>query len=288
MIAVQHVSGKIGIVSGRGLAGVMRDYYSRKLLYPAVVGLLIANTINIGTDIAAIGAAINIFIPVPISILVVPIAVGIVVLQIWGSYQLIAGIFKWLTLTLFAYVFAALLARPDWAAVLKATLIPQIRFTGDYLTMLVALLGTTISPYLLFWEASEEVEEKITAGRIRLEDRIGARTAEIDNETFDNATGMIFSNFVAYFVVLAAGSTLFKAGTSNIQSAAEAALALRPLAGPLASVLFALGIIGTGLLAVRYWQARRLMPWRRHLAGTAGSVKSLSGQLNFMMLSWLP
>ncbi|MER3430324.1 MAG: hypothetical protein C4324_04645 [Blastocatellia bacterium] len=102
MIAVQHVSGKIGIVSGRGLAGVMRDYYSRKLLYPAVVGLLIANTINIGTDIAAIGAAINIFIPVPISILVVPIAVGIVVLQIWGSYQLIAGIFKWLTLTLFA------------------------------------------------------------------------------------------------------------------------------------------------------------------------------------------
>lgn len=116
--------------------------------------------------------------------------------------------------------------------------------------MLVALLGTTISPYLLFWEASEEVEEKITAGRIRLEDRIGARTAEIDNETFDNATGMIFSNFVAYFVVLAAGSTLFKAGTSNIQSAAEAALALRPLAGPLASVLFALGIIGTGLLAV--------------------------------------
>lgn len=102
MIAVQHVSAKIGIVSGRGLAGVMRDYYSRKLLYPVVVGLLIANTINIGTDIAAIGAAINIFIPVPISILVVPIAVGILVLQIWGSYQLIMGIFKWLTLTLFA------------------------------------------------------------------------------------------------------------------------------------------------------------------------------------------
>lgn len=250
MIAVQHISAKIGMVSGRGLAGVLRNFYSRKLLYPAVIGLLIANTINIGTDIAAIGAAINIFIPIPIFILVVPVALSILGLQIWGSYRLIVKIFKWLTLSLFAYVFAALLARPDWSAVLWATLIPEIHLTGDYLTMLVALLGTTISPYLLFWEASEEVEEEIAAGRTRLEDRIGATTAEIKDETFDNAIGMIFSNFVAYFVVLAAGATLFKAGATDIQSAAEAAEALRPLAGDLASVLFTLGIIGTGLLAI--------------------------------------
>lgn len=250
MIAVQHISAKIGMVSGRGLAGVLRNFYSRKLLYPAVIGLLIANTINIGTDIAAIGAAINIFIPIPIFILVVPVALSILGLQIWGSYRLIVKIFKWLTLSLFAYVFAALLARPDWSAVLWATLIPEIHVTGDYLTMLVALLGTTISPYLLFWEASEEVEEEIAAGRTRLEDRIGATTAEIKDETFDNAIGMIFSNFVAYFVVLAAGATLFKAGATDIQSAAEAAEALRPLAGDLASVLFTLGIIGTGLLAI--------------------------------------
>lgn len=250
MIAVQHISAKIGMVSGRGLAGVLRNFYSRKLLYPAVIGLLIANTINIGTDIAAIGAAINIFIPIPIFILVVPVALSILGLQIWGSYRLIVKIFKWLTLSLFAYVFAALLARPDWSAVLWATLIPEIHLTGDYLTMLVALLGTTISPYLLFWEASEEVEEEIAAGRTRLEDRIGATTEEIKDETFDNAIGMIFSNFVAYFVVLAAGATLFKAGATDIQSAAEAAEALRPLAGDLASVLFTLGIIGTGLLAI--------------------------------------
>lgn len=250
MIAVQHISAKIGMVSGRGLAGVLRDFYSRKLLYPAVIGLLIANTINIGTDIAAIGAAINIFIPIPISILVVPVAVSILSLQIFGSYRLIVKIFKWLTLSLFAYVFAALLARPDWSAVLWATLIPEIHLTGDYLTILVALLGTTISPYLLFWEASEEVEEEIAAGRTRLEDRIGATTAEIKDETFDNAIGMIFSNVVAYFVVLAAGATLFKAGATDIQSAAQAAETLRPLAGDLASVLFTLGIIGTGLLAI--------------------------------------
>jgi NRAMP (natural resistance-associated macrophage protein)-like metal ion transporter len=250
MIAVQHIAAKIGMVSGRGLAGVLRDFYSRKLLYPAVFGLLIANTINIGTDIAAIAAAINMFVPIPISILTLPTALLILGLQIWGSYRLIVKIFKWLTLSLFAYVFAAVLAKPDWADVIRATLLPEFQLNSDFLTMIVALLGTTISPYLLFWEASEEVEEEIAEGRTSLEQRIGATTQEITNETFDNAVGMIFSNVVAYFVILAAGATLFKAGVNDIQTASQAAEALRPLAGNLASVLFTLGIIGTGLLAV--------------------------------------
>jgi NRAMP (natural resistance-associated macrophage protein)-like metal ion transporter len=174
MIVIQYVCGKIGMVSGTGLAGVLKKYYPRKLLYPAVAGLVIANTINAGTDIAAIAAAINILIPIPILALVFPIAAIILVVQIWGSYRLICRTFKWLTLTLFAYVGAAILAKPHWGEVLKATFIPQLRHDNQYLTTLVAILGTTISPYLFFWQASEEVEEEISIGRRRLRQRKGA------------------------------------------------------------------------------------------------------------------
>jgi NRAMP (natural resistance-associated macrophage protein)-like metal ion transporter len=149
MIVVQHICAKIGMCSGRGLAGVLNQYYSKKLLYPVVIGLVVANTINAGADISAIAAAINMFVPIPISVMVIPIAVAIVVLQVWGSYRLIVKVFKWLSLSLFAYVIAAFLARPDWSAVAHATFIPQISLTGEYITTIVAILGTTISPYLL-------------------------------------------------------------------------------------------------------------------------------------------
>jgi NRAMP (natural resistance-associated macrophage protein)-like metal ion transporter len=250
MIVVQHVCAKIGMCSGRGLAGVLRRYYSKKLLYPVVLGLVIANTINAGADIAAIAAAINIFVPIPISALVVPIALAIVALQVWGSYKLIVRVFKWLTLSLFAYVIAAFLAGPDWYAVAKATFFPQISFTSEYVTTLVAILGTTISPYLFFWEASEEVEEEKSEGRKTLSARKGATDAEIRTEKIDTIVGMVFCNVVFYFVILAAGATLHVSGKTDIQSATEAAQALRPLAGNLATVLFAIGLIGAGLLAV--------------------------------------
>ncbi len=250
MIVVQHISAKIGMVSGRGLAGVLKTFYSRWILYPAVLGLVIANTINAGTDIAAIASAINMFVPVPIALLVVPIAVLIVALQVWGSYQLIVKVFKWLTLSLFAYIIAAVLARPDWSAVLYATFVPQFQISGAYITTIVALLGTTISPYLFFWQASEEVEDEVAEGRGRLASRIGATDDELKHEKWDTFTGMALSNIVAYFVILAAASTLFAAGKYEIHSAAEAAQALRPLAGDAAGFLFAAGIIGTGLLGV--------------------------------------
>jgi NRAMP (natural resistance-associated macrophage protein)-like metal ion transporter len=250
MIVVQHICAKIGMCSGRGLAGVLKRYYSKKLLYPVVLGLVIANTINAGTDIAAIAAAINIFIPIPISAMVVPIAFSIVALQIWGSYNLIVKVFKWLTLSLFAYVIAAFLAKPDWFAVARATFVPEISFTSEYATTLVAILGTTISPYLFFWEASEEVEEEKSEGRTTLAARKGATDAEIRNEKIDTIVGMVFCNVVFYFVILAAGATLHVSGKTDIQSASEAAQALRPLAGSLATVLFAVGLIGAGLLAV--------------------------------------
>jgi Mn2+/Fe2+ NRAMP family transporter len=250
MIVVQHICAKIGMCSGRGLAGVLHRYYSKKLLYPVVIGLVVANTINAGADIAAIAAAINMFVPIPIAAMVIPIAVAIVVLQVWGSYRLIVRVFKWLTLSLFAYVIAAFLAKPDWSAVAWATFVPQISFTSEYITTIVAILGTTISPYLFFWEASEEVEEEKSEGRGTVAKRKGATDNEIKNEKLDTVTGMLFCNLVFYFVIVSAGATLHVSGQTNIQSATAAAQALRPLAGNFATVLFGIGLIGAGLLAI--------------------------------------
>ena len=250
MIVVQHICAKIGMCSGRGLAGVLRKFYSRWLLYPAVAGLVIANTINAGTDIAAIAAAINMFVPLPIWSMVVPIAVLIVVIQIWGSYRLIVRIFKWLTLSLFAYIIAAFLAGPDWKQVAAATFVPQFRLDSQYITTLVAILGTTISPYLFFWQASEEVEDEKSEGRTSIAKRKGASQTELRAEKWDTAVGMLFCNLVFYFVILAAASTLYRTGQTTVTSATEAAQALRPLAGNAATVLFAIGLIGAGLLAV--------------------------------------
>lgn len=190
------------------------------------------------------------FVPIPIATMVIPIAVAIVVLQIWGSYRLIMKTFKWLSLSLFAYVIAAFLAKPDWFAVAKATFIPQISFSSEYITTIVAILGTTISPYLFFWEAGEEVEEEKSEGRTKLSDRRGATDIEIKKEKIDTIVGMLFCNVVFYFVILAAGATLHASGKTDIQSATDAAQALRPLAGNFATVLFGIGLIGAGLLAV--------------------------------------
>jgi NRAMP (natural resistance-associated macrophage protein)-like metal ion transporter len=250
MVVVQYICAKIGMVSGMGLAGVLRENYSKKLLYPALLALLIANTINAGTDIGAIAAALNLFIPVSIKAMIVPIALIIVVLQVWGSYRLIARIFKWLTLTLFAYIGAAFLAKPHWGEVIRATFIPQISFDGKYLLTLVAILGTTISPYLFFWEASQEVEEEVSMGRRTLAQRKGATYAELKRAAWDTNIGMFFCNVVFYFVILASAATLHASGKTDIQSATDAAQALKPVAGSAATLLFAVGIIGAGLLAV--------------------------------------
>jgi NRAMP (natural resistance-associated macrophage protein)-like metal ion transporter len=251
MAVVQFTCAKIGMVSGTGLAGVLCKHYPRWLLYLAVSGLVVANTINAGADIGAIAAAINLVAPpVPATPLVVPIAVGIVALQIWGSYRLIAKVFKWLTLTLFAYIAAAFLAHPHWGEVLKATIVPPMRADGKYITTLVAIAGTTISPYLFFWQASEEVEEEVSIGRKTLKQREGATQKELTGAKWDTLAGMIFCNVVFYFVILAAASTLHTSGKTDIQSATDAAKALEPFAGAAAKYLFAAGLIGAGFLAV--------------------------------------
>jgi NRAMP (natural resistance-associated macrophage protein)-like metal ion transporter len=250
MAAVQYICAKVGMVSGIGLAGVLRRHYGRRLLYPAVLALVVANTINAGADIGAIAAGVNLLTPIPIRLMVVPVALAILALQIWGSYRLIASIFKWLTLVLFAYIGAAFLAKPDWGEVFRHTFIPTFRFDSGYLAALVAILGTTISPYLFFWQTSQEVEEEVQMGRTRLWQRKGATDGELKYAAWDVNIGMAFANLVFYFIILATGATLFTAGKTDIQSAADAAEALRPLAGDAATVLFAIGLIGAGFLAV--------------------------------------
>jgi NRAMP (natural resistance-associated macrophage protein)-like metal ion transporter len=250
MSVVQFLCAKIGLVSGMGLAGVLRNYYSRWMLYPAVLALVVANTINAGTDIGAIASALNLLIPVPATYMIVPISLFIVALQFWGSYRLISQVFKWLTLALFAYIAAAFLARPNWGEVIKATFVPHLSLDGKYLMTLVAIFGTTISPYLFFWQASEEVEEEMSMGRKTLQERQGATYAELRNATLDTNVGMFICNLVFYFVIVAAAATLHTHGKTEIQSATEAAQALEPLAGSAAKYLFAVGLIGVGFLAV--------------------------------------
>jgi NRAMP (natural resistance-associated macrophage protein)-like metal ion transporter len=250
MASVQFIAAKIGIVTGVGIAGVLCRYYPAWIGYSAALSLAVACTINAGADIGAIAAAVNLIIPIPPTALVIPIAAAIVALQLWGSYRVIARVFKWLTLALLAYIAAAVFAHPDVGEVLRKTFIPAVSFDRRFLVTLVAILGTTISPYMWFWQASQEVEEMVDKGQRRLWQRRGASDAELRYAAWDVIIGMVASNVVMYFIILSSGATLFRSGHTDIQSAHDAAEALRPLAGDAASTLFALGLIGAGMLAV--------------------------------------
>ena len=195
-------------------------------------------------------AAINLFVPIPVPWIVVPTALSILALQIWGSYTLIRNIFRWLALVLLAYIGSALLAKPELGPVLRGTFIPTIQFTQEFLSILVAVIGTTLSAYLYTWQSNQEVEEEIAMGRKRLWQRKGATDEELRQTRWDVLSGMFFSNIVMYFIILSTASTLYKADKKDIENAAQAAEALRPLAGDAASILFAAGIIAVGFLAV--------------------------------------
>jgi NRAMP (natural resistance-associated macrophage protein)-like metal ion transporter len=250
MAAVQFTCAKIGMVSGVGLAGVLHQRYPRPLVAAAVAALVAANSINAGADIGAIAAAINLLVPIPLTLLIVPIGAAILALQLWGSYAVITRWFKWLSLGLLAYIGASLFAHPNWTDVLRGTLVPRLSLDPGYVSTLVAILGTTISPYMFFWQSSQEVEEEVEKGRVTQEQRRGATSEELRAEAWDTNAGMFFSNLVMYFIILATGATLFQAGHTHITSAAEAAEALRPLAGDGAALLLSIGLIGSGFLAV--------------------------------------
>jgi NRAMP (natural resistance-associated macrophage protein)-like metal ion transporter len=250
MFAVVYLCSKLGQVAGQGLFAVIRQHYARPILYFFLITAVVGNIIEAGADIGGMAAALNLLVPIPIGWIVVGITLTILALQIWGSYTLIRDVFRWLAIALLAYIGSAFLAKPELLPTLRGTLIPTIHFNKEYLSMLVAVIGTTLSAYLYSWQSNQDVEEDISMGRRRLTDRIGTTKKELRHSARDVAYGMLFSNLVMYFIILSTASTLFKAGHTEINTAAEAAQALRPLAGNAAELLFAIGVIGVGFLAV--------------------------------------
>ena len=250
MIAIQGTCARIGLVTGQGLAGVLRRHYPPWLLYAAVLALCVANTINVGADLGAIAAGIGLLTGWPSRWLILPIAGSLVGLLILGSYRLIANVFKWLTLSLLAYVITPFLVSVDWWAVLRATLLPTFRLDRDFMMMMVAIWGTTITPYCFFWQADMVVEELHADGRRPDTEGPVVTCTDLQGAHLDTDIGMAYSNLVTFFIILTTGATLHVAGLTDIQTAQQAATALRPLAGDLAYWLFAAGLIGTGMLAI--------------------------------------
>jgi NRAMP (natural resistance-associated macrophage protein)-like metal ion transporter len=250
MFAVVYLSSKLGQVTGKGLFHVIRDHYPRWLLWPALIGVLIGNIIEAGADLGGMAAALNILVPVPIPFIVIAVGLAVLVVQVWASYTFIRNIFRWLALVLFAYAGAAVLAKPDLGEVLLGTFIPTIEFSREFMSLLVAIIGTTLSAYLYTWQSNVEVEEEIAQGRTKLSQRKGATREELRKSRIDVSIGMLFSNLIMYFIILSTGATLHKAGQTDINTAAQAAEALKPIAGEFAGFLFAIGIVAVGFLAV--------------------------------------
>ena len=251
MTAIQIISARLGRTTGRGIAGNLRIFYSDQLLYGGVGLLLIANVINIGADIGAMGDALRLLIGGPQLVYVVAFGLVAVLMQVFLAYKRYVGVLKWLSLALFAYIGTLFFVHVDWRALAFHLFIPQLAFTKDYLTGIVAILGTTISPYLFFWQSSQEAEDiKAKPTREPLT-RAPEQSAQAEARiNLDTSIGMGFSNLIALAIMIAAAATLHANGKIDIESSAQAAEALKPIAGPLAELLFALGIIGTGLLAV--------------------------------------
>jgi NRAMP (natural resistance-associated macrophage protein)-like metal ion transporter len=250
MSAIQYICAKVGLVSEIGLTRTIRRFYPRWVLYPTVGGLAVANVINAGVDIGAVAAGLELLVPVPPFVTVVLVTALLIVLLIWGSYRLIANVFRWLTVSLFAYICAAVLAQPDFLSALQGTFVPQVQVNTLFLVTLVAILATNLSPYLFFWQAIEEVEEEQDLGHLHLWHRRHIKDAELRRAALDINVGMILSEVVVYFICLAAAATLFRGHPVQITTAAQAAEALRPAAGEASYISFALGMIGSGLISV--------------------------------------
>jgi NRAMP (natural resistance-associated macrophage protein)-like metal ion transporter len=250
MAAVQMMCARIGMVTGQGLAGTFRHRFPRWLLGVFIVALLMANTINIGADLAGMADAAQMLSGINSHLFVVVFALLISGATIGLHYQQIANVLKWLVLVLFAYPITAFVVGADWGQVARATLLPSLPHTRDEWSMLVAILGTTISPYLFFWQASEEVEEEKAAGQNTLGKRRGATPRQLEMRNIDVGVGAFFSNMVMFFIILTTAITLNRHGITHIETTREAATALRPLAGRFAATLFTVGIVGVGFLAI--------------------------------------
>jgi NRAMP (natural resistance-associated macrophage protein)-like metal ion transporter len=251
MVAMQFVSALIGRVTGKGLAANLRDHYPRPLLYALIVLLFIANTINLGADIGAIGAAMKLLIGGPATLYAIVAGVLALALMILLPFRRYTQLLKVLTLCLFAYAGALFFVHVPWLEVAKSLVMPKIEWTDDYITAIVAIFGTTISPYLFFWQASHEVEEQQDHPIEEPLHKAPEQSAvQLRKMKIDTTVGMLFSNVIAFCIMLTAGAVLHAHGITKIESAAQAAEALRPIAGRFSFILFAGGIVGTGLLAI--------------------------------------
>jgi NRAMP (natural resistance-associated macrophage protein)-like metal ion transporter len=250
MYGVVYLSSKLGQVYGKGLFDAIRDRFPRWALYPILVGGVAGNVVEAAADLGGIAAALNLHVPLPVPAIVAIVAAIVFALQWWGSYTLLRSIFRWLALALFAYAIAAVMAKPDLRQVLAGTFTPRPRFDETFLALVVACIGTSLSAYIYTWQSNQEVEEEIAQGKRRWWQRRGATRAELRRTRRDVLVGMIFSNLILYFIILATGATLHPAGQTEIESAAQAAQALRPLAGDAAGLLFIAGVVGVGFLAV--------------------------------------
>jgi NRAMP (natural resistance-associated macrophage protein)-like metal ion transporter len=250
MATVQMMCARIGLVTGQGLAGALRKKYPRWVLVVAAIALLLANTVNIAADLFGMADAAEMLTGLNSHYFVVFFGVGISWAIIRFRYHQIANVLKWLALTLFAYVIAAIHIGPNWREVLHDTLIPSMPRGTDGWATLVAILGTTISPYLFFWQASQEVEEEKAMGRRMRVQRQGATREEIRNRKLDVGVGTAFSNLVMFFIILTTALTLHRHGITRIETSRQVAEALRPLAGRFAEILYTLGLLGVGLLAI--------------------------------------
>ena len=286
MCAIQIISAEIGRVTGKGIAANMRRLYPPYLLY-ALVGLLVlANVINIGADLGAMGAALKLMLPGPQTPYVAGFAALIVVLEVFMQYASYASVLRWLTLSLFAYVATVFVVGVPWGTVLLHLVVPHIEWTGAYFTVVVAVFGTTISPYLFFWQASEEVEDvKDDPAAEPILDAPADGPRQLKRIRLDTIVGMAASNLVALFIVLTTAATLNAHGVTNIETSADAAKALRPIAGEFAFAVFALGIVGTGLLAVPVlagsaaYALAETLGWRTGLGERPGRAPAFYGAI---------
>lgn len=251
MAFVQEMCARIGIVTGRGLAGNIRVHFPKKVLYACTLLLFIANAFNIGADLGAMAKGVQLLAPhLKFYTLVIGFAVFSLLLQIFTPYVKYAKYLKWLALILLSYILSSILAHLNWHEVTHQLAVPHITWSKDYLLLLCAILGTTISPYLFFWQTSQEVEEQILMGRTTVKSRRHTEVSEVRSMRIDVWSGMFLSNVVMFFIIAACGGILFPHGITHIQTAAQAAEALRPFAGDATYFLFAIGLVGTGLLAI--------------------------------------
>jgi NRAMP (natural resistance-associated macrophage protein)-like metal ion transporter len=277
MASVQELCGRIALQTGVGLGTSLRRKFPTGLVGVCVAALIIANTINLGADLGAVAAGGSLLTRnlIPSIWLVVPVAVLVLYLQFFVSYRTIFRVFKWLCLALFAYVITGLIAHPSLGTVLAATLVPHLELSRDFMAGLVAVLGTTISPYLFFWQATAEIDQMRAAGKMTEEQRRGVRLGELKAARADILIGMAFSQIVMYFIILTSAAVLHAHGKTDIQTANDAAQALAPFLGPFAFVAFALGLIGTGLLAIPIlsgsaaYALREFMGWKGALSTKA-------------------